>query len=148
MTTLAWDGKTLAADRCTWSGPARRATRKVFKVTAPDGRKYLIGFCGDGSFAIAVLDWMNGKADRPKHSDFGVNPENQFALVIDEQHRVWNLTANLNYLPYREKIFAMGGGQEFAWGALEAGATAKQAVTIAIKRSDYAGMGVDCISFD
>lgn len=147
MTTIAWDGKTMAADGCSWSASTRRRVRKVFKVKASDGRTFLVAFCGNGAFAMAVLDWMRGKSEKPKHSDFGVDPENQFALVVDEKHRIWNLTANLNYLRYHEKKFAMGGGQDFAWGALEAGATAKQAVQIAMKRSDFAGVGVDCITF-
>lgn len=147
MTTIAWDGKTLAADRCSWSGPARRAVRKTFKIVAPDGSRFLIAFCGEGSFALAVLAWMQGEGEKPKCQDFGVDPANQFAVVIDEKRRIWNLTANLTYGRFYESMMAYGGGQEFAWGALEAGATAKRAVEIAIKRSDYAGLGVDCVRF-
>ena len=40
-----------------------------------------------------------------------------------------------------------GGGQDFAIGALEGGATAVQAVRIAIKRSEMAGLGVDSVRF-
>ena len=47
----------------------------------------------------------------------------------------------------RERIYAQGAGQEFAWGALEAGATARRAIEIAMKRSDYAGLGVDTVGF-
>lgn len=147
MTTIAFDGKTLAADRCSWSGATRRAVRKVFKLSAPDGRQFLIAFCGDGSFALAVLVWMRNQGEKPKCQDFGVDPINQFAIVIDEKCRIWSLSANLTYSRFYERIMALGGGQEFAWGALEAGASAKRAVEIAIKRSDYAGLGVDCVKF-
>lgn len=90
---------------------------------------------------------MRGKGEKPICSNFGVDPTNQFAIVIDERRRIWNLTATLNYARYFERKFAMGAGQEFAWGALEAGASAKRAVEIAIKRSDYAALGVDCVGF-
>lgn len=149
MTTIAWDGKSLAADRCSWSGGARRALRKVFKVTAPDGRRFLVGFAGDGSFAMAILAWMRGERERPTPLDFITSDklENQCALVIDEQLRIWQLGGSLFYSRMQERIYAYGGGQDFAWGALEAGATARQAVQIAIKRSDYAGLGVDTVKF-
>lgn len=148
MTTIAWDGKTLAADRCSWSGPTRRQVRKVFRIKAKDGKDFLVGFCGDGAFALAVLAWMRGEADKPSYRNYGVNPDVQCAMVIDNDMTVWGVGASLTYYRFDESIMAMGGGQEFAWGALEAGATAERAIEIAIKRSDYAALGVDTVSFD
>lgn len=149
MTTIAWDGTTLAADSCSWSGSARRRTRKVFKITAPDGKKYLVAFAGSGALAIATRDWMRGDAEKPVPRDFldQKELENQFALVIDQKNQIWQLSGQLVYSRMREKIYAFGGGHEFAWGALEAGATAVQAVRIAAKRSDMAGLGVDWVRF-
>jgi hypothetical protein len=149
MTTIAYDGTALAADRASWSGPARRAVRKVFKLRAPDGRRFLIGFSGSGDYAHAVLAWMRGQRQRPEWRDYlkSEDMDRQFAVVIDEQRRVWQLSNQLVYTPSRERIYAYGAGHEFAWGALEAGATAAQAIRIAIKRSDYAGLGVDTVSF-
>jgi hypothetical protein len=149
MTTIAWDGQTLAADSCSWSGGARRRVRKVFKVRSPDGRCFLVAFAGNGSFALAVLAWMRGKRDRPDPLTFMGHTElpNQCALVIDEKKRIWQLGNELTYSQMQERVYAFGAGQEFAWGALEAGATATQAIRIAMKRSDYAGLGVDSVRF-
>lgn len=148
MTTIAWDGTTLAADRCSWSGGVRRGVRKVFKVTAPGGSRYLVAFAGDGSFAMAVLAWMRG-GRRPDPLGFLTQNElgNQCCLAIDERRRCWSLSNNLFWHPMRERIFAFGAGQEFAWGALEAGASARRAIEITAKRSDYAALGVDCVRF-
>jgi hypothetical protein len=149
MTTIAWDGRTLAADRCSWSGAARRRVCKVFKLKAADGSRFLIAFAGNGSFALAVLAWMRGERERPDPLAF-LKPDelnNQCALVIDEQRRIWQLGNELWYSRMRERVYAFGGGQDFAWGALEAGASARHAVEIAMKRSDYAGLGVDVVSF-
>jgi hypothetical protein len=133
MTTIAWDGETLAAE-----------------VQARDGQRFLVAFAGSGDFAHAVLAWMRGTHGRPNALEFvkADDLQNQCALVIDEQRRIWQLSYQLVYTPSQErKVYAYGGGQEFAWGALEAGATAAQAVRIAIKRSDYAGLGVDTVRF-
>ncbi len=149
MTTIAWDGTTLAADACSWSGVARRRVRKVFRLTAPDGRRFLVAFAGSGAFALAVLGWMRGERCRPDPLGFMPNTELsiQCALVIDERRQVWQLGNELTYSRMRESIYAFGGGQDFAWGALEAGATASQAIRITMKRSDMAGMGVDAVRF-
>lgn len=98
---------------------------------------------------MAVLGWMRGTGSRPNCHDFMAVDRvgDQCALVIDEQHRIWQLSCSLVYTRAYERIYAFGGGQDFAWGALEAGATAREAVQIAIKRSDLAGLGVDCVRF-
>ena len=148
MTTIAWDGKTLAADRCSWSGGSRRQVRKVFKIKMVNGHTYLVAFAGSAEFAHAVMDWMTGKAKTvPDCTAFNVDQDSACAVVIDSKKRVWLLGARLRYMRMLERKFTIGAGQEFAWGALEAGATARRAVMIAMKRSDYAGLGVDCVSF-
>lgn len=149
MTTIAWDGETLAADQCSWSGGIRRRVRKVYRVTAQDGRRFLVAFAGDGSFALAVLAWMRGERDRPEPLAFmqADQLQGQCAIVIDDRRRVWQLGCQLVYTRMRERVYAFGAGQDIAWGALEAGATARKAIEIAIKRSDYAGLGVDVVRF-
>lgn len=109
----------------------------------------LVGFQGNGSFAVQVLAWMRGERQRPNPLDFMPASEldRACAIVIDERRRVWQLGNDLHYQPTGEKRYALGAGQEIAWGALEAGASAKRAVEIAIKRSDYAGLGVDVVRF-
>jgi ATP-dependent protease HslVU (ClpYQ) peptidase subunit len=148
MTTIAWDGVTLAADRCSWSGAARRQVRKVFNIKASDEKRFLVGFCGDGAFALAVLDWMQGKAPKPMYTVYGVRADEQCALVIDEARVVWGVSGTLAYYRFEENMMALGSGQAYAWGALEAGASAQRAIEIAIKRSDFAAFGVDTVTFD
>lgn len=144
MTTIAFDGTTLAADCAAWSGNSKYRVRKVFKVKSP-GAQYLVAFCGDGHFAQALLRWMNG-GPHP-----GVYPSTDnvvVAVVVDRQRRIWRMESTaLRYGRVLERPHACGGGQDFAIGALEAGATAVQAVRIAIKRSDMAGLGVDSVRF-
>ena len=149
MTTIAWDGETLAADSCSWSGGARRKVKKVFRIESKERGDLLVAFSGHGSFCLMVLDWMTGKADRPNPSDFYDRESicSQCAVVIDSDKRVWSLGNDLFWQEMLESKYANGAGQDFAWGALEAGATAQQAIEIAMKRSDYAGLGVDMVSF-
>lgn len=144
MTTIAFDGYTMAADRCSWSGATRRQVRKLFRIRRA-GREFVVAFAGSGSYAWTVLRWMRGEGERPNPLAFHEHKDlnQQCAVAVDERRRVWVLGNELIWTPVRERIFAHGGGQDFAWGALEAGATARQAVLIAQKRSDYAGFGAD-----
>lgn len=127
----------------------RRRVRKVFKIETKDRGPLLVGFTGDAAFCTRVLDWMKGQGDRPNPADW-YKPEDmsrQCCVAIDSDLRVWHLGNDLHWLLMDETMWAMGAGQEIAWGALEAGATAVRAVEIAIKRSDFAGIGVDSVSF-
>lgn len=144
MTTIAWDGECLAADRAAWSGAFKYRVKKVHKITR-DGRTFLVAMCGDGAFAELVLRWMRGG----DHPGLYPNADNiTIGVVVDEKRRVWRLDAQkMSYSRVLEKIHATGGGQDFAIGALEAGASAKQAIQISMKRSDYAGLGVDVVKF-
>ena len=144
MTTIAWDGTTLAADRAAWSNGMKYRVRKVHKVQAPDGRTFLVALAGDGHFAPSLLKWMRGGQHPGKSPDEHAT----IAIVIDEKRRVWRMSSDsLCYCQVLEKVHASGAGQDFAIGALEAGATAVQAIKIAAKRSDMAGLGVDSVRF-
>lgn len=151
MTTIAWDGTTLAADQCSWSGGVRRKVRKVFKLERAVGfeGEVLVAFAGTASYCLQVLAWMKGQGERPTPERHFKPDEmdRQCAVLIDYGRRVWACSNDLNWQQHDESMFANGAGQEFAWGALEAGATAQRAVEIAIKRSDYAGFGVDTVTF-
>lgn len=154
MTTIAWDGVRLAADQAGWSNGMKRRVCKVFevhatKVSGAPARRMLVGFTGSASFCTQVLAWMRGERERPNPLDFmpAADLDRPCALVIDEKRKLWLLGNDLHYQPLRDKKMALGAGQEIALGALEAGASARRAVEIAIKRTDYAGIGVDVIFF-
>ncbi len=148
MTTIAFDGVTLAADRGSWSGGFHQHVKKVHRVTAPDGRRFLVALMGEGAFAVRVLRWMRGEIDHPG-ACLKDNEERDCAVVIDERRRVWRLSANrLEYVEYHGRIHSAGAGQEFAMGALMAGADAIKAIKITAQVSDYAARGVDWVRFE
>jgi hypothetical protein len=146
MTTIAWDGRTLAADKASWSGGFHQPVRKVRRITAPDGRRFLVAGMGDASFATNVMRWMAGEIEHPGQP-LADDLSRDCALVIDERRRIWRLSSRLVYQRYDGKIHAAGAGQEIALGALMAGADAIKAVRIAMKCSDYAGRGVNYVRF-
>lgn len=147
MTTIAWDGKTLAADRGSWSGGFHCAAKKVFRITAPDGRVFLVAMLGNAAFATDVLRWMQGGAHPGACLD--ADKEHDCAVVVDERRKVWRLSSHrLTYREYPGKLHSAGAGQEVVMGALMAGADARKAVRITMQVSDYAARGVDSVRFN
>ncbi len=108
--------------------------KKLFKA----GR-YVIGIAGTYQHAIAFVQWFaEGRPE--KRPDFDGDKPNFDALVYDK---------DIDCLLYYSDGFlgdlilsdchAIGSGTELAIGAMEAGATAYEAVKIAIKRSSNCG---------
>lgn len=115
-------------------------------MRASDGQQYLVALTGDGHYAAALLEWMRGGRHPGPYPT--ADDDYTIAVVIDERNRIWRLGSKmLRYCQVLEKMHASGAGQDYAIGALEAGATAAQAIRIAMKRSDYAGLGVDTVKF-
>lgn len=145
MTTIAWDGKTLAGDRqSTFDGtPAR--TRKVFRFSRPDrGDVVLCGCAGDTGDCQVYIRWAKDK-DAIKKGPPAF--KSLVVLSIDSKRRIWCATENMHWYRIGAKFWAIGSGAEYALGAMAAGKSARDAVRIASKLDTSTGFGVDVVSF-
>lgn len=119
MTTIAWDGKMLAADsQMTGSYIDRGAVKKIHKKNGA-----LIA--GAGAYAEILL-FVNAWPDKPE----GLSDQFE-ALVIQDNTAAW--WDNKHQPVPQGTPAAIGSGNQFAMGAMLNGATAKQAVQIAIE---------------
>lgn len=147
MTTLVWDGKTLAADRQANVVGMRRQVCKILKLPSNGG---LVGFSGDFDLAQDMHNWLYDGAlpksfpESQKIDDKMVNtlwiPSPDKIFVFERSPYPIDFSAN--------KVICMGSGRDFAYGALEMGADAVRAVEIANKYDVGSGMGVDTLVFD
>jgi hypothetical protein len=142
MTTIAWDGSTLAADSCCVSGRGmRQRISKLFEC----GR-YIYGGTGDIADLEAVKRWLRAGAkwaDRPK-----VDPNGNGGIVVDRKTRkVYLLNgdpATLCEIPGEPT--AVGSGSLYAVAAMACGRSARGAVEIAMLFDD--GTGFEVVGFD
>jgi hypothetical protein len=141
MTCIAWDGKTLAADRQTTAGGLKGIGHKI--VPLPSG-EYLAHFgCTDR--ALELTEWYSSGADPenfpPTPDDDG---EKAGLIVVSPCGTVKFFYGDKPFaLPVYEKFYAWGCGNELAIGAMAAGADAYKAVQIASEHNCYCGGGVD-----
>lgn len=141
MTTIAWDGTTLAADRqSTWGGTPIRV-RKVHKLRAPDGSFILYGGSGNSIQLGAFYRFVTGQTWRQPCID-----DAQF-MMIDAQRRVWIAQNNMDWHRIDVRRWAMGSGADYALGAMDHGASAREAVEVASRLDTGTGMGIDCVRF-
>lgn len=148
MTVIAWDGKVLAADRMSTIGgtPIHESTPKVQRLRAPNGRQALIGFSGNSAFKASYLNWMAG-GEEPALKQ---GEDMKWAIILIQEPRwVWyrSDTANRWDLFGAMSYWAIGSGCDYALGAMEHGASAREAVKIASRLDNQCGMGVDVVRF-
>ncbi len=144
MTTIAWDGRELAGDRMATIGGTPIPYRKVFRVTAPNGRRALVGYSGSGAFVGAHLNWLRG-GERPA---FAHERFNWGVLLIDDAGIVWHRCAWADYWErLRVRNWALGSGADYALAAMALGRSAREAVRLAHRLDHQTGLGVDVVCF-
>ena len=133
MTTIAYDGKTMAADRLrTCNGVRIGNYKKIEKLR--DGR--IFGFCGEVKYRKMVLDHL-------KHQSLDPLPEGDYcALVVRKDGSVYTLEGGSYELDATPPI-AMGSGGDFAMAAMACGKDAKGAIEIAIRFDTLSGGEID-----
>lgn len=140
MTTIAWDGITLAADRMGKSDGGCFSICKIRKCA--DGR--LIGGAGLAGAVTAYLDWLELTDRGPIPAFQLLDDDCVHALEIMHDGRVFRHERFASF-QVLDKLIAVGSGSSFALGAMHAGACAKKAILITSNLHSGTGMGVDTL---
>lgn len=144
MTVLAFDGKTLAADRQAESGGHTTTMRKILRCQ--DGS--LVGIAGHAAHGMRLLRWAVEGFDPaafPVHKDDN-DCAHLYRVMPDGKILVYENT--IEPLRLLDSMFAGGCGRGLALGAMAAGADAKRAVEIACEHHAGCGRGVDVLALE
>jgi ATP-dependent protease HslVU (ClpYQ) peptidase subunit len=140
MTTVATDGKSMAADGLSLDGDGLICSLIIRKARRlKDGR--VMGAAGNPFDLDALEQWLNEGGDFPELQD-----DEEFDLLVLETNGSVFSYAKLGRRSSELLPIAIGSGRELAVGAMEAGATPFEAVEIACKRHN--GSGGKIIAFD
>lgn len=143
MTTVAWDGRSIAADRRMVGEGIASTTGKLFKLK----NGCILSGAGYLDQVLEVAAWINGGCKEDKKPKFPEDlNEGSSLLLVDPKGRAYYLTwPYLRRLQINEKFAAIGSGSHFAMGAMAAGADARQAVAIAARFDPNTGGGVNVL---
>ncbi|MBJ8796719.1 hypothetical protein I5398_11830 [Citrobacter freundii] len=148
MTTIAWDGKTLAADSQSTSGSmiSSLRERKIYHPPIPTAWKLngqdvrAIGVSGDCGSELVLIDClkegMTYKAEMPEVYGFTamvITDDRQCYLIFKSEGKK---QATVCLQPNQ---YAIGSGNEIARTAMALGKTAQEAVQVACELDVYSG---------
>jgi hypothetical protein len=146
MTVIAWDGKTLAADRRMCSGSIVQSTTKLFHVISHEQEPCLVAVTGDFSMGMEMVDWF---ADGAKPSEFRSDwrdPDKGGAcMLVVRKSGVVQYESSPVPIQFTGPFCASGSGSMAALAAMHCGKSAAEAVEIASIYCSGCGNGVDTL---
>lgn len=139
MTVIAFDGRTLAADRLADCNGARRTVTKIQRI---DGA--LIGGAGNMGRVFAMVEWFRRGAV-PADFPSGAADNNWAVLLVVKDGRAVTYEQSPWPLEFKDRQIAIGSGRDFAMAAMHLGQDARGAVEVAIDLCPSCGGGVDVL---
>ena len=141
MTVVAFDGRTLAADRMGDAGGLRRSVTKIRRF---DGG--LLGSSGSSSRGAEIFAWIASGADPARVPAFQVSAEEcESVMVVRNDRTVWIYTCSPYPFQMEDPFHAIGSGRDFAMAAMFLGHDARTAVEVASQFCSSCGMGIDTL---
>ena len=145
MTVVAWDGKTLAADRrSVVSGTIRTTT----KISRHPKKQELMAVTGCLPAGLEMQNWyISGHG--PDAFPASCRQADNFArLIVVGQDGVFCFEGSPIPIKFDDQHVAFGSGTDFAMAAMHMGADARQAVEVACALSSECGNGIDALTFE
>lgn len=140
MTTLAFDGKTLAADKAAVSGHLKHTTTKIIRY-----KDMRMGICGAAAAGVALIEWAKKGFDPETFPESTSDDDGgTFLLVVmDNKPGVYMYEGVANPIHFEDRYFSTGSGSHVATAAMYLGKSAVEAVELASELTTGSGRGVD-----
>jgi ATP-dependent protease HslVU (ClpYQ) peptidase subunit len=142
VTTIAFDGRTMAADRQISNGNRReRIKTKIRRLR----NGALAGAAGDAYLCGHFLDWLDDEVTELEIADECVDDVECVVAFPDGKVFIYN--GRGHPIEIDEPVYAIGSGSDFALSMLEVGKSAREAVEYAHTRDTGTGKDVDVLEF-
>jgi hypothetical protein len=144
MTVIAWDGKTLAADKMSLCGDTVSTVKKLWPLRET-GLEGAIAVTGSLDKSLVMKRWYEEGKDRAKWPDFQNKDDWALIIVALPGFPVVYFEKHPEPIEVIDPFMAWGSGREAALGAMAMGADAIRAVEIASQHIFGCGRGCDFV---
>lgn len=144
MTCIAWDGKTLAADKRAGTDLPRTVT-KIRRA----GNGALIGCTGSACSDQELMAWYEAGAKPADFPPTQRKDETSSFLIAVLPGGVVTMYMNCPHpATYEDGVHAIGSGRDFAMMAMHLGKSAREAVELTCLLTATCGNGIDTLEFE
>lgn len=144
MTCIAWDGKTLAADKRACYGNMTCTVTKIHRAG-----DVLVGSGGDLAHCLTMVAWVRAGRDPAVFPASQLSEKDWQPTLVIERDGTPSLYERSPYpIRYEQAHVAIGSGREFARAAMHMGYGAREAVSVACALSIDCGNGIDTLQLE
>lgn len=145
MTVIAWDGKTLAADR----RMGNYCHRSITKIARSYRTGALLGAAGTGPDGRELMAWYEDGADPSKWPEFHRSSDQGSNLcAIEADGRVMEYGTSPFPTEILDPNYSLGSGRDVARTAMHLGLDARRAVELANELCSECGNGIDTLTLE
>jgi hypothetical protein len=145
MTVIAWDGRTMAADKRMDCNGYPATVTKIYRM--PDGA--LLGGSGDSDVISALRHWYQDGCNPSAYPDNRAEQGCYATLmVVTAAGEVRLFLSSPIPIQMHNKKFAIGSGADFAMAAMYLGYSARKAVEVACALDTGCGNGIDTLRLE
>lgn len=139
MTVVAWDGKSIAADKQATCSGMKVLTTKLMRLDTG----VVLAWTGSWDSSIAMVDWWKSGAKKEDFPKSQQDKDRWSRLIVADANSVIFYEQEPSAMNVEAPFMAWGTGQDFAMAAMVLGKTAREAVELASNLSNTCGLGVD-----
>lgn len=144
MTIIAWDGKTLAADKRVNFGGMLLTTTKIRRIG-----NMLVGYAGNADFGEQMLAWIREGMDPEKFPEGQRNKDDWSGVIAISPGGYIRRYERTPYpIVFEDPFVAIGSGRDFAMAAMHLGHDARKAVEVACALNADCGGGIDVLTLE
>lgn len=145
MTVIAWDGKTLAADKRLGCNGYPATTTKIRRTAEGD----LIGTTGDSGMGRGLMAWYESGANPSEYPANRVDGGCRSTMLVIRRNGSICLFGSDPYpIEIENRFHALGSGGDFALAAMHLGHDAYAAVKVATALDNDCGNGIDTLELE
>ena len=137
MTVLACKDGVIAADSGNWAGDGILIgrTNKLLRLECGEFKGSVVGLAGWRPAIDRALAWLRHGGDRPRQSE---EVHDLDLLILKPDGEVWTFCRHFELYQCTGAAFAAGSHHTFLLGAMLAGASAEEAVALAVEHCAHA----------
>jgi len=145
MTTIAWDGEQLVADKAVVMSGHRALTCKARKLASG----FLVAGTGSGPYVEEMIAWFSDGADPSKFPTHQRDLEKCAMLIVVSEAKVVKLYDGSPYpILIEDQQYAIGSGSHYALAAMHLGKNAIAAIEVAAHFDPNTSAEYDALGFE
>ena len=127
-------------------------------IKAGRTKRHLFGYAGRASQMAPLFDWImscEGLKDLPspefyyrKNDELNTLGDMGTCMLVNKSGTIWEVTTEGHTIPIPRAFHAIGNGYEYAFGAMAMGASAVEAIEVAIQYDAFTGGEIHTFKLD